>query len=367
MTLPRGMLFARSVIAASARKLHTLAPDQLTAFMTARWGARSAAGALAVLGGAHDRGALENMVGLVKAGVGNVDGSADALVQQYVSAKVEFFDAASDLSLFGSVPGLRRVPARVPVVGVSTPMTAYWRSKGKAARFSAGAFSRDDIEPLTVSTIMAASKELIEAPQAEGVFLRDMLRAAAALADSAFIDETNGGAAGLTPPAINHGAPSIVSSGDLAADVEAALELFSGDFKTACWCMHPRIAAKVGVRAGGKGIGADLGALGGKLAGLPVCTTSGARFVAGGASITLLDGGSVALLDEGGSVSQAEEATVEMDTAPSGDGNVPTASSQRLVSLWQNDMVGLLLNWRLNWKSARPGGVIVITGAEYDA
>jgi hypothetical protein len=129
--------------------------------------------------------------------------------------------------------------------------------------------------------------------------------------------------------------------------------------------MSPKLAAKLGLRAGGRGAAADLGARGGSLAGLPAIVSAACQASSDGHTITLLDAGSICTVDEGAELALSRQATVEMDTAPTGDTTTPAAASTAMVSLFQTDSVGLIVTRAMNWKLARPGAVVCIAGADY--
>lgn len=79
----------------------------------------------------------------------------------------------------------------------------------------------------------------------------------------------------------------------------------------------------------------------------------------------MLDAGSICMVDEGAELALSRQATVEMDSAPTGDTTTPAASTTAMVSLFQTDSVGLIVTRRMNWKLARAGSVVCITGASY--
>jgi hypothetical protein len=66
--------------------------------------------------------------------------------------------------------------------------------------------------------------------------------------------------------------------------------------------------------------------------------------------------------DEGGvTVDVSREASVQMDTAPDN----PAVATSVMVSLWQNNLVGLRAERFINWVRARPVSVEYLTGAAY--
>ncbi len=346
---PRGLDFVRICIARAIAASNG-EPLQAGAYAANRWGARSTAALI------------------TKAGVaaGSPDGWGAELVD-LDAARTEFFELARSQALIGRMTGLRRVPRRTPFVAVADGSTASWRGHGKAARASRSMFEGSSLDTLTATVLQVVSKELLGdiSAQAETLIRSDMLNAARLLLDRSFIDESNAGTPGLEPAAVTYDAPTIPSSGNITEDVAAALAQFSGDLSTAVWVAHPRTGVDIGLHGGGKGLAVDVGARGGTLAGLPVMTSEAATHDSSGGTISLVDAAGVCLLDEGGSVNVSTEAMIELDDAPTGDAAAPAAATATRMSLWQADLVGLLLSWNANWKKAREGSVVVITGAHY--
>jgi hypothetical protein len=131
--------------------------------------------------------------------------------------------------------------------------------------------------------------------------------------------------------------------------------------------MSPRLAAQAGIRAGGKGLGADLGARGGPLAGLPVRTSESVPLCADGGLLVLVDAAGIAVVEEGMEIARSTEAMVEMSDTPTGATDTPTAATVNRVSLFQSESAALKMTARVNWLRARAGSVVVVEGANYGA
>ena len=66
--------------------------------------------------------------------------------------------------------------------------------------------------------------------------------------------------------------------------------------------------------------------------------------------------------DDGGvSIDLSREASVQMDSSPDN----PSTATTVLVSLWQNNLIGLRAERFVTWKKARPDAVTFMTGATY--
>jgi hypothetical protein len=81
-----------------------------------------------------------------------------------------------------------------------------------------------------------------------------------------------------------------------------------------------------------------------------------------GARVILVHAPSILYADEGGvRIDVSREASVQMDSAP----DSPATATTVLVSLWQNNLVGLRAERMITWKRARTGSVYYITTAAY--
>jgi len=360
--------FTRAVIARALAGVETagFATNHAEALRIAndRWGKSSSAGL--VLKGLNALHSIREKAAV--AGGGTDSGEWGAELADLKTAATAFLDAAEKFSAFARLPYVRKVPPNVPIVGVSAGATAYWTGQSKAIAVSKLALLRTTLGALKPSALVVVSRELMEdgSPEAEAMIERDLMRAAGLLVDMAAFDSSNAGVVRQTPAALNYGALSLASSGDIAEDVESALQAFSGDLASAAWIMNPRTAAEIGIRSGGKGLGADLGVRGGVLAGLPALTTEAITIDSDGVGmLTLIDSSAVVTVDEGLEVTRSDEALIEQDGAPQGAGDTPTAASATLMSLWQEELIGLKLVRRVNWTLGRQQAVVNVTGASY--
>lgn len=351
-----GITFVRHAI---ARALAVKSNGDIDAadYAAKRWGARSEAVRVIKSGM------------LVKAGVpgGEATGDWGGLTDTEGAAR-EFIDAAAPLTILGKLAGLRRVPINAPYVAAAGTATAFWTGESKAIRVSPAAFNRSTMRALKVAGILVCSAETLDSPspEAEAMVRRDLLRAIAVASDTALVDPTNAGSAGVMPAAITYGATTVASSGNLSDDLAQAIDAFEGDLSTAAWIMSPRMASRIVFTTGGLGLGAGLGLRGGELLGLPAIVSASSPSTTDGGSIALVDPTNIVTVDNGADISIVNDATVEVDTAPQGASDTPTASSANLISLFQEEAVGIRISRRINW-AANPGAVVAITGADYSA
>lgn len=344
--LPRGTTFARMAIAKSLAE----SPVEQHALAANRWGARSTVAEI-----------------LMKSAVGGNDNSTAPELSDTWNVIAEFLEIVRPMTILGKLQGLRNVPVQTPFVAMSTGATAYWTQAGRATPVSKQAFSRETMTSLKIAALIVLAKALMNSadPKAEALIRLDLARAIAEQSDLSFISPDNTGIPGKMPASITNGAATISATGDFADDCASAIESFQGDLETASWILHPKLAAKLGLRAGGRGAAADLGARGGSLAGLPAIVSTACSQDSDGHTISLVDAGSICHVDEGAELSRSTQATVEMDTTPTADTATPGAATTAMVSLFQTDSVGLIVSRAVNWKLARPNAVVCITGADY--
>jgi hypothetical protein len=344
-TYSPGLDLTRALI---AKALHLAEPARAASWAAEQWGARS------------------NAVVLTKTGISDID-APDLLGNDLLSAaQAEFLEAVNDLTILGRLQGLRRVKPGMPYCPLSQASQAYWRGQSKPLKASRLAFSRETLPGMSVGAMVLATKEALRA-EGRGVELirRDLIRALVAATDSAFIDETNNGVSGVTPAAVTYNAPAVSSSGDVADDLGAAIESFTGDLAAAAWVMHPRLAADIALRTGGAGIGADFGVRGGTLLGLPAIVSASCPTDSSGGTITLLDPTGIAFADEGLRFETTEQGMVELDDLPTGATDTPTSASATIISVFQVDGVLFKMTRATNWANGRTGGVVCVTGAAY--
>ena len=95
---------------------------------------------------------------------------------------------------------------------------------------------------------------------------------------------------------------------------------------------------------------------GGAIMGIPIVVSNNV-----GNRVILVHAPSILYADEGGvAIDVSREASVQMDSAP----GVADATTV-LVSLWQNNLVGLRAERMITWIRARTGSVYYITAAAY--
>jgi HK97 family phage prohead protease len=300
---------------------------------------------------------------------GNLVGDESSIFADFV----EFLRPQTILGRFGAngVPALRRVPFRVPLIGQTSGGAGYWVGEGKAKPLTKFDFSRTTLNPLKVANIAVVTMEVLRdsSPSAEAI-VRDQLAAALrARLDVDFIDPAKAAVEGVSPASILNGVAGIASSGNTADDVRADLRALFGAFIAAnnaptsgAFLMEATTALALSLMTNPLGQ-AEFGGItmnGGTLSGLPVIVS---EYVPAGV-VALVNASDIYLADEGDiDVDMSTEASLEMDTAPTGDSITPTAAE--LVSLWQTNSVGFRAERTVNWARRRASAVAYLTGVAW--
>ena len=303
---------------------------------------------------------------------GNLVGAETTMFADFV----EFLRPQTILGRFGagSVPSLRRVPFRVPLIGQTSGGAGYWVGEGNAKPLTKFDFSRTTLSPLKVANIAVVTEEVLRAssPSAE-IILRDQLAAALrARLDVDFIDPAKAAAAGVSPASILNGVAAIPSSGNTADDVRTDIKALFGAFiaannapSTGVWIMTATTALALSLMQNplGQSEFPGISMNGGTLFGLPVIVS---EFVPTGV-VALVNASDVYLADDGEvAVDMSREASLQMDDAPTMDSDTPTGAAS-LVSLWQTNSVGFRAERIINWARRRPEAVAHLSGVNWGA
>ncbi len=297
--------------------------------------------------------------------IGNEGGWADF---------VEFLRPRTILGRFGQdgIPGLRRIPFRVPLISQTGGGTGYWVGEGKAKPLTRATFGQTELAPLKVANIAVATMEVLRdsSPSAEILIRDDLVAALAVRQDTSFIDPTNAGQAGVRPASITNGIAAIPSSGvdadAVRADARAAMGAFVASLNplsSGVWIMSSSLALGLSmmVNALGQPEFPGITVNGGTFFGLPVLTSEHVTNY-----VVLVNASDIYLADDGGvDVAISTEASLEMMDNPTGDVGAATPVAAELVSLFRTNGVGIRAERTVNWSRRRATGVAVISGVDW--
>lgn len=330
----------------------------------------------------HLYGESHEVVGLIKAAVAagsNASGNwAAALHGTEGSGFADFAEwlrPATILGKFGqgNVPALRSVPFDEPLILQTAAGSGYWVGEGKPKPLTKFGFTRSTLTRLKVANIAVLTEENIRStnPSSE-LIVRDNLRdALVEVQDLALVDPTNAGSANVKPASIAYGIPdmTVASTGDDAddvrLDVRAIMQKFvdaNNPLSSGVWLMSAgtALALSMMVNALGQSEFPDISVQGGTFFKLPVIISEHM-----GDYVELVNAADIYVGDDGEiAVDMSREASLEMlDSALQQDGSAGTGAS--LVSLWQNNLVGLRAERTINWKRRRDTAVAVLTSVSW--
>jgi len=299
----------------------------------------------------------------------------------YQNLASEFIGLLRPATIIGRIPGLRRVPFNVKVPTQTQGSTVAWVGQTKPKPVSELKFGQLTLGMAKAAGIVVLSEELVRSsnPSAEALVRADMIAQLAQFLDVQFLDPSVGEVANVSPASITNGITPIAASGTTADDLRADIRaLFSAvitanqDPTTFVWVMTPTMALSISMmqNALGQPEFPTITMTGGTFFGLPVVVSqsvpanagAGSPLVGAGDRIVLVNANDILLADDGQVVLDvSREASIQMDSAP----DDPATAATVMVSLWQNNLVGLKAERFINWKRRRDTSVGYIDGANY--
>jgi HK97 family phage major capsid protein len=276
----------------------------------------------------------------------------------------EFLELLRPATILGKIPNLRRVPFNTSVP-VQTAGGSYgWVGQAKPKPVTKLGFGLAKLDMSKASGIIVLTEELVRTsnPSAEAVCRADMIAGIAAFLDLQFIDPAVAAVANVNPASVTNGTTPIASAGDPLKDVQhllGALAAANIPLAGSVLIMSETNALALGFArdALGNKVFPGVGVTGGTIEGIGVVTSNAA-----GTNVIALQPSTVLYADDGGvAIDVSREASVQMDSAPA----APPDATTVLVSLWQNNLVGLRAERFVNWKRGRDEAVKYVSGANY--
>lgn len=283
----------------------------------------------------------------------------------------EFIEWLRPQTVIGRIPGLRRVPFNIRVASQTSGGSGYWVGQGKPKPLTKFNFDQVTLGIAKIAAIAVVADELarFSSPSAEAI-VRDNLGAVVIeRMDLDFIDPSKAAVSNVSPASITNGLTPMTSAGTSAdnvrTDVGKLLKTFLDDNMnpTGAVIVMPNslcLALSLMVNSLGQPEFPGMSINGGTLQGLPVVASQQAALTGGGRGnlVIALNAPDILLADDGQvTVDVSREASLEMlDSALQQDGTAGTGAS--LVSLWQNNLLGLRAERYINWTKARTGAVV---------
>lgn len=325
-------------------------------------------------------GENSNVYGILKATVPagtTASGNwAEALVSTEggpVADFLEYLRPATILGKFGQngVPALRTIPHNRRIVEQTGGGAAYWVGEAKPKPLTSFDFEGTTLPLLKVANIAVLSEEVIrDSDPGAQALVRDSLRdALVERLDIDFIDPAKTAVSGVSPASITNGADTVAASGtgdadDVRLDVRSLRAKFraaNNPASSSVFIMSGNTADALSMMV--NALGTDefegISAMGGTFMNRPVIISD----YVDDANVILLNASDVYLVDGGGiNIDLSREASLEMkDSSLTQD--QPTGVA--LVSLWQNNLVGLRAERAINWARRRDSSVTYLTGVAW--
>lgn len=288
----------------------------------------------------------------------------------------EFLRPATILGKFGqgSVPDLRRVPFRTRLLGQTSGGSAQWVGEGNAKPLTKFDFAGTSLDPLKVAAIAVITKELAldSNPSAEAL-VRDGLRdAVVERLDLDFIDPAITAVNNVRPASITNGVTPVVSTGTDADDVRCDMQALLSKYIAAnnaptsgvlIMSSLTALALSMMLNPLGQSEFPGITMNGGILLGFPVIVSEYVPADSSGHYVIMVNAKDIYYADGEISVDMSDQASLQMNDTPDN----PTTASTVLVSLWQRNLVGFLVEKRVNYSKRRPSAVAVLSGVNWGA
>ena len=223
---------------------------------------------------------------------------------------------------------------------------------------------------------MAEELARLSTPSAEATVRQDLLETCAQFSDVQFLDPAIAAVANVSPGSVTNGITAVNSTGTTVAaitnDLNLAMTSMTGAniaMRNPYWLMHTRTKNYLMTLRTSQDIYAFRDEMSqGRLLGLPFVasnnmplrdqdTPASAESLEG--YIVLMDASEIFLADDGETMLDvSREASLQMNDAPQ-------AGAQSLVSLWQNNLIGIRAERYIHWKRRRNAAVYVIDAVAY--
>jgi len=285
----------------------------------------------------------------------------------------EFIDLLRPATIIGRLP-LRPVPFNVSIPRQTGAATAGWVGEGQSKPVSPLAFDRLAIPWAKTAVITVITDELarFSDPSAEQLVRDDLVEAIRGFLDVQFIDPTVAPLANVRPGAITNGTAAQVlvvpSTGStfptVQRDITTLLQQMAArnlPMTSMYWIMNPAARILIGSLRTAQDLMAFPEISQMRLAGFPIIESNHvATDGAGLTNLILLDASHIFhASDPTIDVTASNEASLRMDTAPT---TPPAADTSPLVSLWQQNMLGIKAEQYQYWMRRRDAVVGMITG-----
>ena len=287
---------------------------------------------------------------------------------QYNQMAEEFIEFLRPQTIIGQIPNLRRVPFNIAVPRQAGGGSASWVGESVTTPVTALALDQVTLRWAKLSTIAVISQELarFSQPSAETLIRDQLAKAIIQQMDLDFVNPANAGTANVKPASITNGVTAVASGGVTEAAVRSDILALFAPFIAAnlspvngVWIMSATtaLALSLMVNALGQPSFPGITMAGGKFWGLPAVVSESV-----GNIVILANAQDIMLADDGQvTVDSSSEASLQMDSAPDN----PATATTVMVSLWQNNLLGIRAERYINWVKARAASVQYLSGVAW--
>lgn len=359
--LPKGTAFTRYAMALARSRGNVMAAAEIA---KQAWGSTTPE--------------VEQVLRAAVAAGTTTDATWAAPLAPYQNMQSEFIELLRPMTVLGQINGLRAIPFHVNMPRQTSGASAGWVGQGAPKPVGKLGFDTVSMPHSKIAVIVAITEELarMSTPSAEATVRQDLLETCAQFSDVQFLDPSIAAVANVSPGSITNGITAVDSTGGTVAQVTADLSkamttLTSANIamRSPYWLMHTRTANYLMTLRTSQDIYAFRDEMAqGRLLGLPFVASNNMPLrdqdtPASPASlegyIVLMDASEIFLADDGETMLDvSREASLQMDDAPN-------AGAQSLVSLWQNNLIGIRAERYIHWKRRRDTAVYVIGKVAY--
>ena len=286
----------------------------------------------------------------------------------------DFIEYLRPRTLIGQAQ-FRPIPFNVRINGQTSGGTANWVGQGKAKPVTKFDYNATTVPFTKVAAITVLTQELarFSDPNAEALVRDSLADCVIAKIDNDLFDPDAAAVANVSPAGLLNGVAPVTGSGnsDDIDDIRCAiLRLWSPWDSTnlgirPAYYTTPAVARYLSFLTDALGNPAFPGVTptGGTYKGVPIRVSNylANNGGSGGAPFILVDEAEVYLADDGSvTVDASEQASIEMNDAPTSNAGTPTGAS--LVSMWQTNSIALRAERFIWWGLRRSGAIQWIDG-----
>lgn len=297
---------------------------------------------------------------------------------EYQRMIADFIELLRPETILGRLTGYRSVPFNIKIPRQTAGATANWVGEGLSKPVSKLAFDDVTMPWAKVAVIVVITQELarFSTPSAEQLVRDDLIASIAQFLDSQLIDPAVAAVPGLKPASITNGVVPIPASpgnvGGITTDLSTAMLAMTNALQAVgrpVWIMSPAAAMYLATLRTAQDIfafpsmanaaqGPNMTGL--SLMGIPVIVSGNVPVTGGDSNIILLDQSQLMVADDGqATIDTSTEASLQADSAPA---TPPTP----LISLWQQNLLGIKAERYIYWMIRRAGAVQMISGFPAD-